>query len=49
MKEKVFQTFWKMHEQCPNCGIKFEREQGYFMMAVFVGYILAFMVVLPTL
>ena len=49
MEAKVFDTFWQMHEHCPNCGIKFEREQGYFMMGVFVGYILAFMVVLPTL
>ena len=28
----------KMHENCPHCGLKFERELGYFYVAMFVSY-----------
>jgi uncharacterized protein (DUF983 family) len=27
-----------MHERCPECGLKFEREQGYFLGAMYIGY-----------
>jgi uncharacterized protein (DUF983 family) len=30
--------FPKMHEQCPACGLKFEREQGYFLGAMYFSY-----------
>jgi len=30
-----------MHESCPNCGLKFEREQGYFLGAMYISYGLA--------
>ena len=30
----------KMNEFCPNCGLKFEREPGYFYVAMFVSYAL---------
>ena len=30
----------KMYERCAVCGIKYEREHGYFLMAIFVGYML---------
>jgi uncharacterized protein (DUF983 family) len=43
----VFATFMKMHETCPVCDIKFEREDGYFMMSVFIGYIMAIAALLP--
>ncbi len=26
----IFRIFPRMHERCPVCGLKFEREQGYF-------------------
>lgn len=47
-KGKVFQNgiinfglgFPKMHEQCPNCHIKFEKEPGFFFGAMFVNYAL---------
>ena len=38
-----------MHEQCPNCGIEYEREHGYFMMSIFIGYILGFLIMVPIL
>ncbi len=27
-----------MNEHCPHCGLKFEREPGYFYVAMFVSY-----------
>ncbi|RYG21197.1 MAG: DUF983 domain-containing protein [Chitinophagaceae bacterium] len=30
----------KMNEVCPHCGLKFEREPGYFYVAMFVSYAL---------
>ena len=27
-----------MFERCPSCGLKFEREQGYFLGAMYVSY-----------
>ncbi|MEJ6979021.1 DUF983 domain-containing protein [Pedobacter sp. P351] len=28
----------KMNDHCPHCGVKFEREPGYFYVAMFVSY-----------
>jgi uncharacterized protein (DUF983 family) len=47
MRGKLFQSLWQMHETCPACGIVYEREQGYFMNAIFFGYILSFLAMLP--
>jgi hypothetical protein len=27
-----------MYERCPSCGLKYEREQGYFLGAMYIGY-----------
>src|SRR5208282_3350494 len=40
---KIFSTsiiriFPKMHARCPACGLKFEREQGYFLGAMYFSY-----------
>jgi len=29
-----------MHERCAACGLKFEREDGYFLGAMYIGYAL---------
>jgi hypothetical protein len=29
-----------MNETCPHCHIRFEREEGYFTMAIFIAYLL---------
>lgn len=47
LKGQVFRSFMKMNETCPNCSIKFEREDGYFMMSVFIGYVMATVALLP--
>jgi uncharacterized protein (DUF983 family) len=39
-RRSVF-LFPAMHERCPACGLKFEREEGYFLGAMYIGYILA--------
>ena len=30
-----------MHERCPACDLKFEREEGYFLGAMYISYGLA--------
>jgi len=30
-----------MHERCPVCNLRFEREPGYFLGAMYIGYGLA--------
>ena len=49
LEGNIFASFLRMNEHCPVCGIKFEREVGYFMMAIFIGYILSFAIVIPVL
>lgn len=43
----IFASLWKMHPTCPVCGVQYEREQGYFMMSIFFGYILGFAALVP--
>jgi uncharacterized protein (DUF983 family) len=47
---KIFRSsiffFPKMHERCPVCGLKFEREQGYFLGAMYISYGLALAIIL---
>ena len=39
-RKSVF-LFPGMHERCLACGLKFEREPGYFLGAMYIGYGLA--------
>ena len=34
-----------MNERCPACGLKFEREPGYFLGAMYIGYGLALVLI----
>lgn len=43
LEGKIFgKPFWRawlaMNERCPVCGLKFDREQGYFVGAAYVSY-----------
>ena len=38
LEGRAFQRGIRMHEQCPVCGLLFEREQGYFLAALYVAY-----------
>ena len=49
LKGEVFSGLIKMNTHCDVCNLKFEREQGYFLMGIFFGYILSFCVVAITL
>ena len=35
-----------MNERCPDCGLKFEREQGYFLGAMYFSYCIATVVIM---
>jgi uncharacterized protein (DUF983 family) len=34
----IFRGFPKMHERCPVCDLRFDREPGYFLGAMYVSY-----------
>ncbi len=36
----VFNGLVSMNKTCPHCDIVFEREHGYFTMAVFIAYVI---------
>src|SRR3989449_10784239 len=40
-RSSIFRGFVKMNECCPVCGLKFEREEGYFLGAMYISYGLA--------
>ena len=44
---KIFRGFLKMHETCPVCQIRYEREDGYWMMSIFVAYTIYFAIIIP--
>jgi uncharacterized protein (DUF983 family) len=35
---RIFRGWTTMNEDCPQCGLHFEREQGYFMGAMYFSY-----------
>ena len=41
----IFRGFPKMHDRCPVCGLKFNREPGYFLGAMYVSYGLGLVIV----
>ena len=45
----VFDGLISMRETCPVCGITYEREHGFFMTAIFFGYVLGFVALLPAI
>lgn len=47
LKGAIFASLITMHDDCPVCGIHYERETGYFMMAIFFGYFLCGAICLP--
>jgi uncharacterized protein (DUF983 family) len=41
----IFRGFPKMNEYCPDCSLKFEREEGYFLGAMYISYGLALLII----
>lgn len=35
---ELFDGWFRMHETCASCGLKYEREPGYFVGAIYVNY-----------
>ncbi len=35
---EVFESLWKMRRTCPSCQLEYEREQGYFLGAMYFSY-----------
>lgn len=40
-RTSIFRIFPHMYQRCPACNLKFEREQGYFLGAMYFSYFLA--------
>ena len=38
LQGRVFAGVFRMHVQCPVCGLQFEREPGYFVGAMYLSY-----------
>lgn len=43
----LFRKPFSMHENCQNCGLKFEREQGYFVGAIYINYAATIAIAVP--
>jgi uncharacterized protein (DUF983 family) len=41
MEGRVFCGLTRMNERCPQCNHKFAREEGYFLGALYVSYVLS--------
>jgi uncharacterized protein (DUF983 family) len=35
---KLFRRWLVMHAECPHCGVKFEREPGFFLGSIYINY-----------
>lgn len=41
LQGRIFQNLFETHKKCPQCGLSFEREQGYFLGAMYFSYALS--------
>ncbi|MEK6250091.1 MAG: DUF983 domain-containing protein [Planctomycetales bacterium] len=48
LQGKVFRSLWRMHDTCPECALKYDREPGFFAGAMYFSYGLAILLALPT-
>ena len=37
-RSPLYRGWFAMHDQCAACGLRYEREQGYFVGAIYVNY-----------
>ncbi|RLT34475.1 MAG: DUF983 domain-containing protein [Chloroflexi bacterium] len=49
LRGPIFAGLVRMHKSCPVCHARYEREQGYFMNSIFVGYLISFVLVIPVI
>jgi uncharacterized protein (DUF983 family) len=48
-KGRIFKGIVRMNPACTECGVRFERESGYFIGAMIASYFLGVFLALPTL
>lgn len=48
-RASAFAGVYQLHETCPNCGVRFERDEGSFLGALAVGYGFAILVLIAYL
>lgn len=44
----LFKGWFAMHETCPRCDMRFEREPGYFIGAIYINYAITVVISLGT-
>jgi uncharacterized protein (DUF983 family) len=44
---RLFRKPFRMYELCPRCALKFEREQGYFIGAIYINYAATVAIAVP--
>lgn len=44
---RLFHKPFRMYEQCEHCALKFEREQGYFIGAMYINYAATVAIAVP--
>ena len=37
-RSPLYARYFRMHERCAACGLRYEREQGYFVGAIYINY-----------
>ncbi|MGH7775285.1 MAG: DUF983 domain-containing protein, partial [Candidatus Binatia bacterium] len=43
----MFYGLFKMHPECPQCHLKYEREQGFFVGAIYLNYAATVAIMIP--
>ena len=44
---RLYRKLFQMHPACRHCGLKYEREQGYFVGAIYINYAATVMIAVP--
>lgn len=47
-KAPIFRGPYAMNQECPNCGARHLREQGYFLGAIVIAYVMGAFLMIPT-
>ena len=45
----IYRSLLRPHETCPDCGLVFEREPGYFLGSFYISYGVGGLVAVPTM
>jgi len=48
LEGRTFRSLLGMLPACPRCGVRYEREHGYFLNAMFFAYAIGFVIIAPT-